>query len=114
MVGVWESGGQYTMIYHDNLLCCVVSPYPAYDNANWLTAGNVIGIAIDLDAGDLEFFLNGVGHGSVKTKQPGLDYSSGTWHVSAADGSSATNQLTVTILNQPRYSVPQGYQMWSA
>ena len=114
MVGVWKSGGQYTMIYHDNQLCCVVSPYPAYGPSSWLDSGNVIGIAIDLDAGDLEFFLNGVGHGSVKTKQPGLDYSSGTWHVSAADGSSATNQLTVTILNQPRYSVPQGYQMWSA
>ena len=72
------------------------------------------------DDGVLEFFSNGVSGGGalhkLRAPQAKVDYSSGPWHVAIRDGTSAANEMAVTILApaEARYPTPEGYAYWAA
>ena len=121
MLGVFASEDRYLMWYDDSgaageSICCG-DPRFSYGAAGAFSAGNTIGIALDLSNyanPALAFSLNGVSQGEVLSQAayaftlPGY-----TWTVGGRDGTSAANGISFTIDATPQY-MPYGYCYWTA
>ena len=97
--------------------------YPAYATsaAPW-SDNDVIGIALDADAGTLHFYHNGVDLGEVDNVLGSLtsmssDLSSGDeWHVALGDATGGNNGGVFKLLRaeEAEYPTPVGYSYWSS
>ena len=88
--------------------------YPPWPSASVrsFVKGKTMGILLDLDNGELSFASNGKSFGPVNSKQPKINYKTGTWVLYIADGSSAGNHVDITVRKHPIYPVPKGYKVW--
>jgi hypothetical protein len=71
------------------------------------TNGDVVGVALDLDAGTLTFYKNGVSQGVAFT-----GITSGTYHAAVSDnGSAETSSFTANFGQRPfAYAAPSGFK----
>ena len=65
-VGYFKEGTSYELVYRDGALFYSNGSSSSY-GATWQTVGDIVGVALDLDAGTLDFYKNNVSQGTAVT-----------------------------------------------
>jgi hypothetical protein len=102
------NGVSYTSSYIRSYYEMNGNYYPTGANGAGYAAGDIIGVAVDLDAGSLSFYKNGTSQGVAFTTVAAL----GTVYPFLTTGSSIGYPTVTLRTNQFSYLPPIGYSAW--